>query len=127
MSSETLPLSDAIPEPRAKGKGADRHAEADSDGWSPSDELELRQAVEEAEADVRALSDVVTALETAHDPDIAAQVALDKVRAAFGWAYGSYWKVDPADQALHFVIESGDAGEEFRKVTLAASFKEGVG
>ena len=53
--------------------------------------------------------------------------ALDLVRERFGWAYGSYWQVDPADRALHFVQESGDAGEEFRQVTLAASFREGVG
>ena len=28
---------------------------------------------------------------------------------------------------LRFQIESGSAGEEFRKVTLAATFAEGVG
>ena len=43
------------------------------------------------------------------------------------WAYGSYWRVDVDAGALRFVQESGDAGEEFRQVTLAASFKRGVG
>jgi len=31
------------------------------------------------------------------------------------------------DRALHFVLESGSAGQEFRDVTMAASFQEGVG
>ena len=31
------------------------------------------------------------------------------------------------DAALHFVVESGSAGPEFRAVTLASSFREGVG
>jgi methyl-accepting chemotaxis protein len=85
------------------------------------------QRAHEAEQDVSAVLRVLGALEAATDTDTAAQLALDTVRDAFGWAYGSYWKVDPADQALHFVVESGDAGPEFREVTLAASFKEGVG
>jgi hypothetical protein len=49
------------------------------------------------------------------------------VRTAFGWAYGSYWVLDPVDNVLRFQQESGSAGEEFRKVTLTASFAEGVG
>jgi methyl-accepting chemotaxis protein len=35
--------------------------------------------------------------------------------------------VDPADRALKFVVESGDAGPEFAAVTRSASFQEGVG
>jgi hypothetical protein len=53
--------------------------------------------------------------------------ALGTIREGFGWAYGSYWEVSDEDHALHFVTESGTAGDEFRKVTLAASFTEGVG
>jgi transcriptional regulator with GAF, ATPase, and Fis domain len=53
--------------------------------------------------------------------------ALTSIREGFGWAYGSYWAVDPQDRALKFVQEAGTAGQEFRDVTLAASFQEGVG
>ncbi|MCF6508615.1 GAF domain-containing protein [Blastococcus sp. MG754426] len=53
--------------------------------------------------------------------------ALETIRDGFGWDYGSYWAIDPADRALHFVLESGSAGQEFREVTLRASFTEGVG
>ena len=87
--------------------------------------LEASQA--ENRADTLAVNKVLEVLQNAHSVEDACKVALDTVRDSFGWAYGSYWAVDPADNALHFVVESGDAGEEFRRVTLAASFTEGVG
>lgn len=81
----------------------------------------------EAESDTTAVNKVLSTLSSATDVDVAVQSALDTVRNEFGWAYGSYWKVDPADATLKFVRESGDAGPEFRQVTLQASFAEGVG
>jgi methyl-accepting chemotaxis protein len=92
-----------------------------------TDKIRMEQAAAESAQDSQAMIDVLAVLSSASTPDEAAQLALDTVRARFGWAYGSYWKVDPADRALHFAVESGDAGPEFRKVTLEASFKEGVG
>src|SRR5689334_17256475 len=88
---------------------------------------ELAQVTREAQENTSAVSDVLRALSRAKTSGDAARVALDAVRACFGWAYGSYWRVDPAERALKFVLESGDAGEEFRRVTLSASFAEGVG
>ncbi|MDP3714543.1 MAG: methyl-accepting chemotaxis protein [Mycobacteriales bacterium] len=92
-----------------------------------TEQLRTAKAAEEAAADSAALSQVLAALATATTFEGATKVALDTVRAAFGWAYGSYWAVDQADQALKFQNESGDAGPEFHAVTLAATFKEGVG
>jgi len=86
-----------------------------------------RLRLEEESRDGQAVSNTIAALSRATTMDDAVQLALDTVREAFGWAYGSYWKVDASDNALHYVAESGDAGEEFRRVTLAASFKEGIG
>ena len=83
--------------------------------------------VREARENTIAVSEVLRALSGAKTSGEAAQAALDTVRNRFGWAYGSYWRVDPADRMLKFVLESGDAGEEFRRVTLSASFAEGVG
>ena len=77
--------------------------------------------------DVQAIATVLGALSGAQTPQDAASAALDAVRSAFGWAYGSYWQVDPQAHALRFSVESGDAGPEFRKVTLEATFAEGVG
>jgi putative methionine-R-sulfoxide reductase with GAF domain len=77
--------------------------------------------------DRAAVTTVVTKVGEATDQDNAIRVALDSVRTAFGWAYGSYWALDEQANTLRFTLESGSAGEEFRKVTLAASFAEGVG
>jgi putative methionine-R-sulfoxide reductase with GAF domain len=70
---------------------------------------------------------VVSALGHTANSSAAIKSALDAVRTAFGWAYGSYWEVDDEESVLKFKVESGSAGEEFRKVTLAATVAEGVG
>jgi len=84
---------------------------------------ELRQVAD----DRLAVTNVVTALGEARDVASTLRIALDAVRTAFGWAYGSYWEIDDEDNLLKFKVESGSAGDEFRKVTLAATFAEGVG
>ncbi|WP_254781990.1 methyl-accepting chemotaxis protein [Modestobacter sp. DSM 44400] len=90
---------------------------------SALDKAQLRETLD----DRVAVTTVVTELGAAHDQQSACSIALDTVRKAFGWAYGSYWALDESANVLRFVQESGSAGEEFRKVTLAASFAEGVG
>ncbi|WP_040337672.1 GAF domain-containing protein [Candidatus Blastococcus massiliensis] len=87
---------------------------------------EPTDAALEAQANAAAVTAVVTVLAEARTSAEAITGVLDLVRERFGWAYGSYWRVED-DRALHFVQESGDAGPEFRQVTLAASFQEGVG
>jgi methyl-accepting chemotaxis protein len=89
--------------------------------------LKLEADAAEQADNTKAVNEVLAAMGSATSTQQAAKVALDAVRSAFGWAYGSYWTVDPADQLLKFSVESGDAGEEFRRVTMAASFAEGVG
>jgi len=86
-------------------------------------EAQQRESAENAEATNR----VLTALDSAATVDEAAKAALDRVREAFGWAYGSFWTIDPEVNALTFNVESGDAGPEFRQVTLSAQFPKGVG
>ena len=68
------------------------------------------QLAAEARANATAVTDVVAALGAARTSEEAVRQALDLVRERFGWAYGSYWQVDPADRALHFVQESGTPG-----------------
>ena len=84
-------------------------------------------ALRETLEDRRAVTTVVGQIAQADTEEHALRVALDTVRTAFGWAYGSFWGLDRAEGVLRFVQESGSAGEEFRQVTLAASFAEGVG
>jgi putative methionine-R-sulfoxide reductase with GAF domain len=86
---------------------------------------ELRQVAD----DRAAVTEVVTAVGHALDSQGAIRAALETVRSSFGWAYGSYWEVEDRDTGpvLVFRHESGSAGPEFREVTLAATFAEGVG
>jgi methyl-accepting chemotaxis protein len=86
-------------------------------------EAENREAVENNAAVNRVL-EAVTRATTVNET---ARVALDTVKDAFGWAYGSYWIVDPKENALKFSVESGSVNEEFRRVTMEASFREGEG
>jgi GAF domain-containing protein len=96
-------------------------------GRGRSEHEELRAAVEEARGNSAAVITVLRALAGVSESSAAAKAALDVVRESFHWTYGSYWRVDEETNALRFVLESGDAGTEFRQVTLAASFPEGVG
>ena len=77
--------------------------------------------------DQLAVTTVVKSVGDTRDEQAALSAALDTVREAFGWAYGSFWALDEEASVLRFAQESGSAGEEFRKVTLSASFAEGVG
>jgi methyl-accepting chemotaxis protein len=92
-----------------------------------TEQLANERAVAEAAADTAAVNSVLSRLAGATSVDAAVQTALDTVRSEFGWAYGSFWRIDESDQTLRFATESGDAGPEFRKVTLEASFAKGVG
>nr|WP_269809433.1 GAF domain-containing protein [Kineosporia rhizophila] len=83
--------------------------------------------LQEIADDRLAVTEVVGKLNQVHDEAGCTRVALEAVRASFGWAYGSYWSIGDGEDVLRFQLESGSAGEEFRKVTLAASFAEGVG
>ena len=84
---------------------------------------ELRETFE----DRVAVTTVVTKVGEAPDEKRALSTALETVRTAFGWAYGSFWALDESSALLRFSVESGSAGEEFRQVTMSASFAEGVG
>ncbi|WP_203826514.1 methyl-accepting chemotaxis protein [Actinoplanes palleronii] len=77
--------------------------------------------------DRSAVTEVVRKIGESNDSESALRAALDSVRTAFGWAYGSYWEIGEGEDVLKFRVESGSAGEEFRRVTLSASFARGVG
>ncbi len=88
--------------------------------------LEQEEFAKARAADSAAITTVVTALSAATDEQSALVSALGTVREAFGWAYGSVWKV-ALDGPLRFAVESGSVNDEFRRVTLEASFAKGVG
>ncbi len=93
-----------------------------------SDETtELLRSLEQANANTKAVVQVVNSVGSATSIGTAAKAALDTVKDAFGWAYGSYWVRDPKENALVFSVESGSVNDEFRKVTMEARFREGEG
>jgi methyl-accepting chemotaxis protein len=85
------------------------------------------QRFAEAAKDGAAVNKVLTEVGRATSVTEAVSAALDTVKTAFGLAYGSYWALDAKDNALHFVQESGTVNGDFRRATVEASFKEGVG
>lgn len=90
-------------------------------------QLHVTRDKDEARSDQQAVTNVLGALDRARTVVEAAQIALDTVRAEFGWAYGSFWALDTDAQVLKFSNESGTVTPEFRKVTEQASFAQGVG
>ena len=57
----------------------------------------------------------------------AARAAVDEVRDAFGYAYGTYWEIDKHAKRMKFVLEAGSIPEEFRRATRESTFAEGEG
>ncbi len=53
--------------------------------------------------------------------------ALSSVREAFGWIYGTFWKLHPEEQVLRFAQDAGSVSEEFRRATAETQFREGEG
>ena len=81
----------------------------------------------EAAADLAAVRSVVVALGSATTIESAIVTTLEVTRKSFGWAYGSYWRIDPGTEELVFGYESGSVNAAFRDVTLSARFPRGVG
>jgi methyl-accepting chemotaxis protein len=89
--------------------------------------MKLIAGREETSTNQQCLFKVLRAMTSAHSSSEAIQVTLETVMPAFGFAYGSFWAVDPSVNALRFQQESGSVNEEFRRVTQTCTFKEGVG
>ena len=92
-----------------------------------TEKLQNEARVKELMANSAATSDVLTALAIATNVDEVIRAGLDNVKTAFGWAYASYWKLDPTENLLRFERESGSVNEDFRRVTQSATFREGEG
>ncbi len=90
-------------------------------------EAQLEAKLEEATANTKAIIDVLESIGRAKNTTEATKAALDAVRQSFGWAYGSFWSVDPKERVLRFTQESGTVNPEFMKVTVEARFREGEG
>lgn len=85
------------------------------------------QELKEARENISATLNILDKITKTSDIESTIRVALDSIRDAFDWAYGSYWYLDKLSNSLKFQIESGLVNEEFSKVTQSASFAKGVG
>lgn len=85
------------------------------------------QASDPSAADTRVMIDTLSAVIQAHTAAEIIRATLDLVRDRLGWAYASYWVVDPAQNALVFSADSGEVDAEFHRVTRSAKFREGEG
>jgi methyl-accepting chemotaxis protein len=113
-----------MPVPPAEDHDGDEEVRRDHpDGSTDHREAQLAESRE----NVAAIFKVVEALEHADSVDEALLVALNAVREAFGWAYGSFRQLDEGKQVLKTSLESGSLAEEFRKATAEAEFRQGEG
>ncbi|GAA4124046.1 hypothetical protein GCM10022215_31360 [Nocardioides fonticola] len=78
------------------------------------------------ERDAAAANRVEVGVAAAVDADAAVLTAIERVREEFGWAYGSFWRIED-DGRLHCAAESGTVSPEFAQLTRTASFAEGEG
>lgn len=98
-------------------------------GAHPVDDIEtsMRQDIVESQENLAAVTNVVLAISKATSFKEAIEATLQSVKTEFGWAYGSYWKLNSDHSALVFMAESGIVTPEFAAVTASASFPKGVG
>ncbi len=88
---------------------------------------EAQTLLTEANSNTQAMVDTINAIVRADTIDDVVRAALDNIRKEFGWAYASYWTVDPVENALVFSVESGRVDNEFQRLTRTAQFHEGEG
>ncbi|WP_165225239.1 methyl-accepting chemotaxis protein [Aquisphaera insulae] len=92
-----------------------------------TERLAAKAREEELAANTSAVNQLLMALGRSGSARDAIAAALGTVRESFGWSYGSFWEVNADDHSLHFSQDSGSVGEEFRRVTSEARFREGEG
>ncbi len=88
---------------------------------------EAQALLAEANSNTQAMIDTLGAIIRAETVEEVIRASLDTIRKEFGWAYASYWVVDPAENALVFSLESGRVDDEFQRLTRTARFREGEG
>jgi len=92
-----------------------------------TEKVEASRQRDENISNAEGVASVLAALVDVTSVEQAARAALDVIRSTFGWAYGSYWTLDPQDTTLRFVLDSGSVSDEFRRVAADARFHEGEG
>jgi methyl-accepting chemotaxis protein len=93
-----------------------------------TDELrKARAATASGMADATAVNNVLEASAQAHSPDEVVRSAMECARQAYGWDYGSYWKVDAKANLLRLAATSGHGLESMGSSGSDATIREGEG
>ena len=88
---------------------------------------EAQTLVTEANANTHAMVNTISAIVKAETVEDVVRATLNTIRKEIGWAYASYWTVDPVENVLVFCSESGRVDDEFQRLTRTARFHEGEG
>jgi methyl-accepting chemotaxis protein len=88
---------------------------------------DLEEELDESKANTAAIASVLASMGGATRAADGARAALEGIRTVFGWRYASFWTIDEVSNVALLTAESGTVSEEFRRVTAAASFREGEG
>jgi methyl-accepting chemotaxis protein len=99
----------------------------ESDGSTEGSRADSGRNRADEAANSQALLEVVKAIIRAESVDAIARGTLEAIRRAFGWAYGSYWSINPQTQSRMFILESGNVDDEFHRTTRRAQFRLGEG
>jgi methyl-accepting chemotaxis protein len=95
---------------------------------SPSDHaLDLEKALAEAQANTRAVIQVIAAVGRDTSTATLVQSALDSVKTAFGYNYGACWMIDKELQHTTFAAESGDLGPAYDRINATDHYQKGRG
>jgi methyl-accepting chemotaxis protein len=92
-----------------------------------TDRVKAEEREREAAADTAAFNGLLMAMSRAESSEEVLSSALRSVTDAYGWAYGSCWRLDRSNGVMRFNRDSGDVAEEFRRKTRETTFREGEG
>jgi len=122
MSSETKNVSTEIARSKPSSRtGAGKTAVPSKEKL----ESQLTAQRDEAQANVRAVLKLTAATELQAVEDITMGV-LAAISETFGWAYGSFWKLNAQDRQLRAAGEVGVVNAEFRRLTTDSGTNEGA-
>ena len=77
--------------------------------------------------DAQIMRELIESLESKNSTDDVIKSALEVLRAGYGWEYGSFWKLNEAEEVLKFFSDSGIVHNDFKKINQTASFSKGEG
>lgn len=89
--------------------------------------LPLEEALAEAQANTRAVIQVITAVGRDTNTSTVVRSALNAVKTAFGYNYGACWMIDKRLQHTTFAAEAGSLGPAYDHINATDHYQKGRG